>query len=295
MHETKETVPSEETGKIDLDRAKVLESKTGKTLTFDEMVDALRSSTVIFVGETHSRREDHAVQLRIVKDLFRESRGRLAIGMEMFQRRYQDALDRYVAGEINEEQLREQTDWAHTWRHDFSFWADILRFARQNKIPVIGLNVRNEIPRKVAKEGYDALDESEKAEIPKPWPPEISKEYRKYLKKEFKGHHHGGIELPERFIQAQLVWDTTMAEAVIRTVEAYRAKHGSADGFHMVALAGKGHVDKFSALPKRVEENLKLPCSVVIPMYPDESKDYEPDEADYFVTVQNIKQGKGMK
>ena len=130
---------------------------------------------------------------------------------------------------------------------------------------------------------------SEKAEIPKPWPPEITKEYKAYLKKEFKGHHHGGIELPERFIQAQLVWDTTMADAVIRTVEAYRAKHGNTVGLHVVVFAGKGHVNKFSALPKRVEERLGLPYSVVIPMYPDESDDYEPGEADYFVTVEGMK------
>ena len=67
--------------------------------------------------------------------------------MEMFPSSSQPALDKYtLSGErIDERVFLKESDYYNVWRFDYRFFRDILRFAKDNQLPVIGLNLERKI------------------------------------------------------------------------------------------------------------------------------------------------------
>ena len=78
------------------------------------LLKELSKANVIYLGETHDSLIDHQTQLEIIQALHR-LRPKLTIGMEMFQRPYQQSLDRYLAGVLTETQLRERSQYEPRW------------------------------------------------------------------------------------------------------------------------------------------------------------------------------------
>ena len=81
-----------------LQTGEILHLPTGLTINFEQMMNAVATSRVIYVGETHDNIEAHKVQLRIIKKL--SERYSVAIGLEMFRRSAQEKLDRWNTGQL---------------------------------------------------------------------------------------------------------------------------------------------------------------------------------------------------
>ena len=130
-----------------------------------KILQELAKVNVVYLGETHDNPEDHKAQLKIIQELYQQH-PKIAIAMEMFQRPYQGILDRYLAGELSETQLLEQTQYQKRWGFPWEYYAPIVQFARNNHLPVLALNTPAEVTRKVARQGLESLDESERVYIP---------------------------------------------------------------------------------------------------------------------------------
>ena len=224
----------------------------GQTYTNQEILQQLLKAKVVYLGETHDSAEDHQAQLKIVREMQRQNR-KIAIAMEMFQRPFQSAIDNYLAGKLTQEQLVEQTEYDRRWRFPWESYAPILRFAKENQLPVLALNTPSEVTRKVASQGLESLTAEEKKHIPP-----ISEirtdnaEYRQLLLEVFQQHQkaaQGNSTAFERFLQAQVLWDETMAEKIAEFVKAN-------PDYQVVVLAGKGHIIYGYGIPSRVERRL---------------------------------------
>ena len=115
------------------------------------MLRAIASTQVVYLAENHNSSADHIAQLNIIKAL--NETNELAIGLEMFQRPFQTALDDYLAGTITEAELIVQSEYRTRWGFDWEFYAPILRYAKENQIPVLAMNTPAEATRQVAREG----------------------------------------------------------------------------------------------------------------------------------------------
>ncbi|MEG4024079.1 ChaN family lipoprotein [Microcoleus sp. S13C4] len=224
----------------------------GQTYTNQEILQQLVKAKVVYLGETHDSVEDHQAQLKIIREMQRQNR-KIAIAMEMFQRPFQSAIDNYLAGKLTEEQLVEQTEYDRRWRFPWESYAPILRFAKENQLPVLALNTPSEVTRKVASQGLESLTAEEKKHIPP-----ISEirtdnaEYRQLLLEVYQQHQkaeQGNSTAFERFLQAQVLWDETMAEKIAEFVKAN-------PDYQVVVLAGKGHIIDGYGIPSRVERRL---------------------------------------
>ncbi|MEG4837502.1 ChaN family lipoprotein [Microcoleus sp. B9-D4] len=223
-----------------------------QTYTNQEILEQLVKAKVVYLGETHDSAEDHQAQLKIIREMQRQNR-KIAIAMEMFQRPFQSAIDNYLAGKLTEEQLVEETEYDRRWRFPWESYAPILRFAKENQLPVLALNTPSEVTRKVATQGLESLTAEEKKHIPP-----ISEirtdnaEYRQLLLEVFQQHQkaaQGNSTAFERFLQAQVLWDETMAEKIAEFVKAN-------PDYQVVVLAGKGHIIYGYGIPSRVERRL---------------------------------------
>ncbi|MEG4517381.1 MULTISPECIES: ChaN family lipoprotein [unclassified Microcoleus] len=223
-----------------------------QTYTNQEILQQLVQAKVVYLGETHDSAEDHQAQLKIIREMQRQNR-KIAIAMEMFQRPFQSAIDNYLAGKLTEQQLVEQTEYDRRWRFPWESYAPILRFAALNQLPVLALNTPSEVTRKVASQGLESLTAEEKKHIPP-----ISEirtdnaEYRQLLLEVYQQHQkaeQGNSTGFERFLQAQVLWDETMAEKIAQFIQAN-------PDYQVVVLAGKGHIMYGYGIPSRVERRL---------------------------------------
>ena len=205
------------------------------------VVDRVAGKRIIYVGETHDQFSHHAVELEIIRELHRKGR-KIIIGMEMFERQFQKVLDDYIGGRIDEGAMLRGTEYFKRWAFDYNLYRPILLFARSEKIPVIALNQKREIVDKVFHRGLDALTEEEKKALPSM---DFSDDaYRERLEQVFQEHGAPKGDGFAFFYQAQILWDETMAESVALALK-------SRPEVQAVILAGRGHIEYGSGIPKR--------------------------------------------
>jgi uncharacterized iron-regulated protein len=207
---------------------------------FDRLVDDLRQVQVVYVGERHVDPAHHQIQLKIIQALA-EMPEPLAIGMEMFDQTYQSVLDRWSAGDLDQDLFLKQVHWYANWRYDFSLYQPILDYVREHRLQLIGLNIPFHIPPKISIGGLDSLSSEDKGHLPQSIDTS-DPAHRSYVEAIFRQHHHiKGRQDFEYFYAAQCVWEDAMAEAIERHLNQGQ----------MVVLAGNGHIIHKFGIPKR--------------------------------------------
>ncbi len=217
--------------------------KTRDTFDLEALVRDIKDKRVIYIGESHTDYADHVMQLEIIRRLY-ALKGRLIIGMEMFQRPFQKYLDQYVAKQLSEEEFLKKTEYFIRWGFDYNLYRDILSFARAHDIPVIALNLSREITEKVADKGMDALSAKERAELPADMNLN-DQDYREYLMGVYLQHEEMQKKGFENFYISQILWDETMAHSGAEALRKYPEAQ-------MVVLAGSGHLQHSWGIPARV-------------------------------------------
>ena len=224
----------------------------GEISASDRILEDLKTADIIYLGETHDRPEDRQGQLEILDALYRNN-PQIAIGLEMFQRPFQEVLDDYLAGNITEEELRELSEYDRRWGFPWESYAPLLRFAKARQLTVLALNTPAEITRKVAREGLESLDASDFKYVPPVADIDTTDEgYRQMVREVYEAHSHGGhgnSDSFERFFAAQVLWDETMAEKI---AQFYQANPDT----QIVAIAGRGHIVYGYGIPSRVARRL---------------------------------------
>ncbi|MCK5917945.1 MAG: ChaN family lipoprotein, partial [Cocleimonas sp.] len=194
------------------------------TSTLTSITPQLAQSKVVLVGESHTTYGDHLNQLAVIKNL-RPHWKQMAIGLEFVQYPYQQGLDDYIAGKINQEEMLRQTKWYDRWRYDYRLYRPIFEYAKQQKIPLLALNTPREITKRISKVGIKGLNKAERAQLPKQID-QSNQRYRKTLEEVYS--QHGGKSSSkkfERFYQAQIAWDETMANQAAKFINKNPAYH----------------------------------------------------------------------
>ena len=237
--------------------AEPLGMKIESAMGFPEIVEQLKDKRVVYIGESHTRYEDHKLQLRVIREMLSQSLN-LAIGMEMFPASVQQALDDYVSGKTDEKTFLKESKYFDVWRFDYRLYREILLFARQKKIPVIGLNIEKAKTSKVYNEGgVSALAPEEMMSLPIDRDLDLP-EYRQRLYEVFKLHPgRGGKKQFNGFFQAQSIWDEIMAQNIAGYLEDNPQSR-------MAVIAGNGHVLKNNAIPPRVKRRIDVEQAVIV-------------------------------
>jgi len=229
--------------------------EVSKTKKLPDIINSVSDKRIVYVGERHTSYEHHLTQLETIKGFFRKN-PKIAIGMEMFQRPFQQVLDDYIAGKTDEKEFLKSSEYFSRWVFDYHLYRDILTFAREEKIPVVALNIKREIVDKVSKNGIDSLTEEEKKELPDSM--DMSdEEYRERLREVFEKHESAGSRDFGNFYQSQIIWDEIMAQSI----DEYLRKNPDRK---MVVIAGSGHLAFKSGIPKRVFRRNSLDYALLL-------------------------------
>ncbi len=249
----------------------IIDLKAGKAISFDDLLDQLASTPLVFVGENHDNPEHHLIQVQILQGLMGRY-GFQTAAMEFFQRPAQGIIDDYMKGEINETDFLEKVQWTKTWGFPYYFYRPLILQIREKNGVLLAVNVPREIVKKVARSGLAGLTPEEREQAARKIDLE-NQAHRAYLKEVFGGHSHHGIENFDFFYQAQCVWDETMAE----TIADYVKNHPGP----MVVFTGNGHIVNKFGIPDRVRKRMPVPMAVIA-VYPlTESLRIDRNMADY--------------
>jgi len=264
-----------------------------------QLLDMIGGSRIIYIGETHDNVRAHQIQLEIIKGLAERFPGQVAVGMEMFGRPSQEAMDRWSRGELSERGFLRESQWYTNWRMDYRYYKPILDYIRERHIALLALNASSELKEELRNHGLDGLSEAWQNRLPDM---DLSDPHHRKLTEAFyNAHPHTSPNSFETFYQIQVLWDETMAE----TVAKYLATEEGRDK-KVVVLAGGTHVRYGFGIPRRVFRRLPVAYSIVLPVEvstPEDKKDRLMDvslpeiplvPADFFwmITYEDLKREK---
>jgi len=236
---------------------RVVRISNGEVITFMKMIEEIRHSNIVFVGEVHDNTEHHTAQLQVIKSLEALS-ANAAIGLEMFTSDGQTELDRWLAGRMEDEAfIKAYLDY---WSLPWQYYRDIFLYAKKHRIPMIGLNVSHEITQKVSQNGFASLTSEERRQLPPQIGCDIDERYMDFIKKAYESHELRGKSFIH-FCEAQMIWDKVMAWNLAKYLT-----HNPATT--VVVLAGTGHAWK-RGIPEQLRRQYEFSYKVVLPEVPD--------------------------
>jgi len=230
---------------------------SGEPIDIETLAALLGEVQVVYVGERHDATADHAIEAAIVR-LTRPT----LLGMEMFSRPVQAALDAYARGELDEATFVARTEWNERWGMPFELYADVVRSSRDVGARIVALNAPREWTRAISRAGLDGLPSEIRTALPEL---DLTNDaHRAMVMEALSGHaSHGGVAMEpaalERFYLAQLTWDETMGESVARALS-------DEPEARMVVLAGRMHVQGGLGIPRCASRRRPTRSLVVLPL-----------------------------
>ncbi|GFO60589.1 hypothetical protein GMST_29140 [Geomonas silvestris] len=240
-----------------------------QSISMPEMVAAAEKTDLVLVGEVHTNKDHHDLQLDLLRSL-NQGRPRLAIGLEMIPATKQRQLDQWSAGRLSEPSMRAVFE--ESWT-DWGLYREIFLFARDHRVPMVALDVPGEVVRKVSQSGFKSLTPKERSYLPVGTSCDLRNPQIALLRKAFAQHFQEKVF--NYFCEAQTVRNSGMAINLAR----YLREH---PGHRVAVLTGVWHAVKY-AIPEQLARNgSRLSFTVILPETPELNADSAGfAEADY--------------
>ena len=227
---------------------------TGVAVSLEQMTAAVSDTRIVYVGETHDNPAAHRLELQVLKALRERYPEQVSLGMEMFNTEQQPVLDQWVAGSLSEKDFLKESNWYGVWGQDFAYYRELVTYARDQQIPIIGLNVPAELRRKVGMTPLEELDEETRAVLPEM---DMNDPYQTAMTEAIFAEHTQGRAMLEGFQRVQTLWDEAMAENIVKHLESIGPQQ------RMVVVAGGNHVRYGFGIPRRAYRRLPVSYALV--------------------------------
>ena len=217
----------------------------GKRVTYEKVLKASEKTDVVLFGEFHDNSLVHWLQLEFTKDLAK--RKNLVLGAEMLEADNQEAVNRYLKGEINQKGL---DTLARLWLNYKTDYKPLVDFAKSKQIDFIATNIPRRYASLVFRKDLVALDSlslQEKAWIA-PLPIAFDINLPGYKSMMGMQGGHAGEKMPK----AQAIKDATMA---------YFIHKNRKENSVFIHYNGTYHSDNYEGINwylKKLDDNIKI-------------------------------------
>jgi uncharacterized iron-regulated protein len=249
----------------------ITDTATGEVLSANQLAGRLRDTRLLLVGESHTTADFHRVQLRVIRALHEAGR-KVMIGLEMFPYTEQKSLDHWRDGLLTEAGFLTLGRWYEFWGYHWDYYRDIFVYARDNRIPLYGVNTPRHVVTAVRQKGIDQLSESDKQHVP----PRIdvdSADHLTFFQASFDEDSSVHGKMPEAMLKsmqaAQATWDASMAYNSVKVLKA------SPPDSVLVVLVGSGHVAYGVGIERQARQWFDGKITTLIPV-PVQDSDEKP-------------------
>ena len=216
----------------------ITDSTTGDVISADDLAARLQNTRLLLIGESHTTADFHRVQLRVIRALHDAGRT-VMIGLEMFPYTEQPSLNHWSAGLLTETGFVTLSRWYEFWGYHWNYYRDIFLYARDNRIPMYGVNTPRSVVTAVRQKGIANLSDADKQRVP----PHIDVDnpdhlafFQASMDDDNSVHGHMPESMLKSMQAAQATWDASMAYNSVNVL-----KTAPADSI-LVVLVGSGHV-----------------------------------------------------
>ncbi|KQR94953.1 iron-regulated protein [Chryseobacterium sp. Leaf180] len=253
-------------------------TQNGKEINPEKLVKNLAEYDVIFFGELHNNSINHWLQLRITEALYKKANGKITLGAEMFERDNQKQINQYLSGKLDEKQLK---DSVRLWSNFATDYKPLLDFAKNNQLKFIATNVPRKYAQQTAKQGLESLNNisPEEKEFIAELPVKVTLETPGYEEMKSMMGAHADVSKAMNFVSAQAIKDATMAESILKNMEA---------GKMFIHFNGDFHSKEFGGIYWYIQQkdpNLKM---AVISIYESENRELAFPEKNFKPTTFNL-------
>ncbi|RNA62742.1 iron-regulated protein [Chryseobacterium nematophagum] len=259
-------------------KAYQLYDKKGKTIEIEQLVKELADYDVVFFGENHNNSINHWLQLKVTEALYTQKKGHIILGAEMFERDNQTQLNQYLNGAIDAKTFK---DSARLWNNYVTDYKPLVDFAKDKKLSFIATNIPRRYASQTSKQGIgslDALTDKEKTYIAQ-LPIKVTLDTPGYLEmKAMMGDHAEGTKVMN-FIAAQATKDATMAESILRNIQA---------GKTFIHYNGNYHSKEFGGIYWYIKQKNQKLKMAVISVFESNDPDLKVPNKDYIPTDYNL-------
>jgi hypothetical protein len=183
----------------------IVDTHRRRVVNLHEMTRLLEPATFILIGELHDNAQHHLFQAQVIDALAQAGRS-VIVGIEMFDRTKQHALNLWTLNRLSEAEFVEQSEWRTQWGFDFALYRPIFEVVSRHRLRLVGLNAPRALVRQTARGGWQSIPQAERMGIPDP---DLSVEAHRQLFYALLGSGHPtGQHQNDNFYAAQVVWDT---------------------------------------------------------------------------------------
>ena len=239
----------------------IIVDASGGVLSINQLARELVPADVVVIGEYHGHHGSHLLQSRLQAALYRQ-RPQQILSMEQFTLDDQHEIDRYLAGESGEEELIADTG---AWPNYKASYRPLIEFSKHRNIPVVAANAPAAIVRCIGRNGeayLDRLGAGQRRQLPDA-PFTDTTDYRSKFFDTLGGSHGKGDNRKrlENSYKAQLLRDNTMADRVIKALEAF-------PGHQVIHLTGTFHAeDRLGMVAVLEQKRPDLDVAVITPVF----------------------------
>jgi len=234
---------------------KIVASSNQREIVYQELLDRIIDSDVIYLGENHENAEHHQNQMDIIRDLIKAGK-KPQLGFEFFSIEQTGYLTTYVRykqrglhklpEEAQELQLRKNLGWQDRQDRDWQFYFGFLKLARTHQLTTFGADLPKGIVRNIARNGVNGLSPVEKSLVQSTGFKNDS--YKKLMFGKFKAAHCGYAhkDRQERMYETWLARNDTMARSIV-------AMAAESPEQPIVLIVGGGHTEHNMGVVERVK------------------------------------------
>lgn len=236
----------------------VLETKTGRVLSFPEWLKSLEDYDIVYLGEEHHNKYHVEAAVRILGRLFSDGI-RPTLGMEMFGWDGQAALDEYLSNDrLTRVEFLDQVLWKQNWGGAFEDYEPLVTFARDRHLSIRAMNPPKPLIRRVVKLGLEQA--RQETDWTRWWMQQEEivddPDYRTRIVDQLRRCHGGGTDEHYRMMyEASMVRDEGMAKSLVARMEELRRDRTETRSI-IVSYTGSGHIQYNLPVPMRVARRL---------------------------------------
>ncbi len=107
----------------------------------EEVIDQLMRANVAYFGDYHTLRTAQSAVLSILRELAKQRKRKLVLGVEMFHAANNAHAQSLMDGRITSHEFRKAVRWYKSWGFPWQSFGRLFEFARVHAVPMFGLNV----------------------------------------------------------------------------------------------------------------------------------------------------------
>lgn len=221
---------------------KIYDSETWNPIGYEEIAEKFKTVDVLILGEEHDDKKGHEEKVKLIRYL--SEKQKFYISMEMFERDQQVVLNEYLGGFIDEKLFLSD---ARLW-NNFEDYKPIVQFAKEKKIFILAANAPRRYARMLSRNGLEELEkfpQSSKKYFAPLYMLNLFRQetYESKISESMSGHLSEKKAI-SNMIQAQYLWDATMADSIIRKIEYKKRK--------IIHINGRFHSDERMGVTHRL-------------------------------------------